>query len=57
MNWKFAAPPGLVSEMVKSADKVGVEMITELRNQITIEGVILEEWELSAILRYDTQML
>ena len=43
--------------MVKSADKVGIEMITELRNQITIEGVISEEWELSAILRYYTQML
>ena len=38
---------GLVSEMVKTAGEVGIDMITAVVNQIT--GVIPAEWELSTI--------
>ena len=35
--------------MVKAAGEAGVDLITDLVNQITIEGVIPAEWELSTI--------
>ena len=41
-NGKAAGPPGLVSEIVKSAGEAGVDMITKLLNQIIV-GVIPAE--------------
>ena len=35
--------------MVKAAGEAGVDLITDLVNQITVEGVIPAEWELSTI--------
>ena len=35
--------------MVKAAGEVGVDIITDLVNQVIVEGVILAEWELSTI--------
>ena len=39
----------LVSEIAKKAGEVGVDMITDLVNQIIVEGVIPVEWKLSTI--------
>ena len=39
MNWKFTLPSVLVSEMVKSTGRVGVEVITDH----VAEGVISKE--------------
>lgn len=36
---------GLVLEMVKTANKAGIDMITNLIAQIAVEGVIALEWE------------
>ena len=47
-NGKAAGSTGLVSEMVNSAGEVGVDIITNLLNEIIV-GVILAEWELSTI--------
>ena len=38
-----------MSEILKAAGEAGVDMITELANQIIAEGVIVAEWELSTI--------
>ena len=35
--------------MVKAAGEAAVDLITDLVNQITVEGVIPAEWELSTI--------
>ena len=48
-NGKAAEPPGVVPEMVKAAGEA-VDMITELVNEITVEGAILAEWELGITL-------
>ena len=45
---KKAALPGLVSEMVKSADQAGFDTIPDLMNWITVDGVFPAEWEFSA---------
>ena len=46
---KAAGPSGVVAEMLKAAGETGIEMITNLTNQIVIEGVIPEDWDLSTI--------
>lgn len=43
---KVAKPPGVQSEMVKTAEEAGVNMITELENQVIV-GVIPTEWKLN----------
>ena len=40
-NGKATESSGLVSEMVKSADEEGIDMITGLMNQVIMEGDIL----------------
>ena len=47
-NGKPAGPSAVVSEMVKTTGEAGVDMITDLANQIIV-GVIPVEWELSTI--------
>lgn len=42
-------PSGLVSEMVTFAEEAGIDMITYLANQITLE-VTSAEWELNNII-------
>ena len=37
----------IVSEMVKVAGQAGGDMITDLVNQIIVEGVISAEWKVS----------
>ena len=46
---KATRPSGGVSEMVKTAGETGVDMITDLINQIFVERVIAAEWELNTI--------
>ena len=46
---KAARPSGVVSEIVKAAGETEVDMITDLINQIIVEGVISVEWELCTI--------
>ena len=46
---KAAGPSGVVAEMLKAAGKTGIEMITNLINQIVSEGVIPADWDLSTI--------
>ena len=48
-NGKAAGLSGVVSEMVKAAGEAGVDMITDVVNQIIAEGVIPAECELSTI--------
>ena len=43
-NGKAARPSGLIS-VVKPAVKAEIDIITDLINQINVEGVILAEWE------------
>ena len=38
-NGKAAGPTGVVSELVKAAWEAGVAVITDLVNQIIVEGV------------------
>ena len=45
-NGKTAGQSSIVLEMVKAAEKTGVEIITDLVNQIMVEGVIPAEMEL-----------
>ena len=49
-NGKAAGPSGVLSEMVKATGKAGVGMITDLLNQIIIEGVIPAEWKLRTVI-------
>ena len=42
-----AVSPSVVSEMVKRAREVGVDMISDLVNQILVKGVIPTEWKYS----------
>ena len=49
-NGKAAGPSGVLSEMVKATGKAGVGMITDLLNQIVIEGVIPAEWKLRTVI-------
>lgn len=49
---KVAEPSGVESEMVKTAEEVGVNMITELGNQVIV-GVIPTEWKLMKVKCYD----
>ena len=46
---KAAGPSGAVSEIVKAAGETEADMITDLINQIIVEGVISVEWELCTI--------
>ena len=46
---KAAGPSGVVAEMLKAAGETGIEMITNLTNQIVREGVIPADWDLSTI--------
>ena len=39
-------PSGVISEMVKAAGKAGVDMITDLVNQITVRRVTPTKWTL-----------
>ena len=48
-NGKDARPSGVVSDMLKAAGEPGVDMITSLVNQSTVERVIPAEWELTTI--------
>ena len=45
-NGKAVGPSSIVSEMVKTAGKAGVDMIIDLLNQIIFQEVIPAEWEL-----------
>ena len=49
-NEKDAGSSGVVSEMVKAAGKARVDMITDLVNQILVQGVVPAEWETSLAL-------
>ena len=51
-NDQAARPIGLVSEMVKSAGETGIDVMGDLVNQIIVERVIPEEWELSTTVNY-----
>ena len=42
-NGKTAEPSSVVSEMVKAAGEAGFDMITNLKNQIIVEGDIPAE--------------
>ena len=42
-NEKAAGPLGLVSEIVKSTVQAGVLLVTDIMNQMIIEGVIQAE--------------
>ena len=53
-NGKAAGPSGVVSEMVKAAGKAGVDMITDLVNQIIV-GYFPPEQELSNIVNCYTE--
>ena len=44
-----AGPSGLLSETVNSGGDGGINMITDLINQITIGVVVPTEWNLSTI--------
>ncbi|KAK4300947.1 hypothetical protein Pmani_026888 [Petrolisthes manimaculis] len=46
---KAEGPSGVVAEMLKASGETGIEMITNLTNQIVREGVIPEDWDLSTI--------
>ena len=46
---KAAGPSGIVAEMIRAAGEPGIEMISDLLNQIIREGVVPAEWELSTI--------
>ena len=48
-NGKAAGLLGLVPEIVKMTGETGVGTITDLINQIIVEGVLPTEWELSTI--------
>ena len=48
-NGKAVGLSGVVSEMVKAAGEVEVNMITDLVNQIIVEGFIPAEWGLSTV--------
>ena len=48
-NGKAVGLSVVVSEMVKAAGEVEVNMITDLVNQIIVEGFIQAEWELSTV--------
>ena len=48
-NGKTAGPSGVVSEMVKAAGETGADMVTDLVNQIIVEGAIPAKWECSNI--------
>ena len=51
-NGKAPEPSGLVSKMVKAAGETGVDMITELVNQIVVERLIPSKWEFGTIANY-----
>ena len=51
-NRKAAGPSGVVSEVMKAAEKAAVDIIPDLVNQIKIKGVILAEWELRTIVSF-----
>ena len=38
-----------VSEMIKTAGETGVDMTTDLANQIIVEGAVPAGWELSIV--------
>ena len=44
---KAAVPSVIVPEIIRAAEEPGVSMITDLVNQIIVEGVSVE-WEFSA---------
>ena len=46
-NGKTAGPSGVV--MVKAARETGADMVTDLVNQIIVEGAIPAKWECSNI--------
>ena len=48
MKAKAAGPSAVVAEMLKAAGETGIEMITNLTNQI-VRGVIPADWDLSTI--------
>ena len=47
---KAAGPSGVLSEMVRAAREAGVGIMTDLVNQIIVEGTIPGEWEFNAII-------
>ena len=49
-NEKNAGLSSLVLKIVRAAGEAGVEMITNLVNQIVVEKAITAEWEFSTIL-------
>ena len=51
-NGIAAGPSGILSEVVKAVEEAGVDMITDLVNQIMVEGVFPAEWELSTIVNF-----
>ena len=47
---KAAGPSGVVAEiMLKAAGETGIEMISNLTNQIVREGVIPADWDLQRL--------
>ena len=51
-NGKAPEPSGLMSKMVKAAGETGVDMITELVNQIIVKRLIPSKWEFGTIANY-----
>ena len=52
-NGKALGTSGILSEMVKVAWVAGVYIITDVVNQIIVEGVIPAEWKLSTIANFN----
>ncbi|MBJ3377342.1 hypothetical protein JGC18_24880, partial [Salmonella enterica subsp. enterica serovar Typhimurium] len=47
---KAAGPTGVVTEMLKASQEVGVQWLTDLSNRIIDEGRIPGDWEMSVII-------
>ncbi|MBJ5491528.1 hypothetical protein JGG48_23600 [Salmonella enterica subsp. enterica serovar Derby] len=47
---KAAGPTGVVTEMLKASQEVGVQWLTDLSNRIIDEGRIPGDWEKSVII-------
>ena len=48
-NGEISGLSGILSGMIKAAGEAGVDMITDLINQIIVEGIFPEELELSTV--------
>ena len=48
---KTAGPSGVVAEMLRASEDVGVQWVTDLCNKIVQEGKILSDWRKSWIVK------